>query len=294
MADGSFQIVEFIEQLDSAVKAHMDWARHVLRCSVLHESPGEDVLAPLAHTLCGFSRWFAANKTRFDDLSPQKTAKLESVHQSMHDAIRSICTAILAGQPGSRSDVERFEQAQGELIELMAQFKTLFLVNAARYDTLTGLRLRAGIESEFVQIQKVCRRNSVQLYAAIIDVDHFKQINDHYGHSVGDVALRHLADTLKGVVRPDEPLIRWGGEEFLLLIQCPAREAAETVADRIVQLVRNTPVPRLQGAPIVMTVTVGLSRVAHNETMGSAVERADRALYAGKAAGRDRYVMASD
>lgn len=294
MADGPFQIVEFIEQLDSSVKAHMDWARHVLRCSVLHESPGEDVLAPLAHTLCDFSRWFALNRTRFYGLSPQKAAQLEVVHKGMHDAVRCICTAILAGQPGSRSDVESFEQAQGELIELMAQFKTLFLINAARYDTLTGLRLRGGIESEFVQIQKVCRRNNLQLYVVIIDVDHFKQINDRYGHSVGDVALRHLADTLKGIVRPDEPLIRWGGEEFLLLIQCPAREAAQSVAERIVQRVRNPPVIRQQSAPLIMTVTVGLSRVAHNETMSSAVERADQALYAGKAAGRDRYVMASD
>lgn len=294
MTESSFEIADFIEQLDASVRAHMDWARHVLRCSVLHESPGEDVLASLAHTLCRFSHWFGANKVHFECINSQKTARLELVHKTMHDAIRSICTAILAGQPGSRNDVEAFEQSQGELIELMAQFKTLFLVNAARYDTLTGLRLRAGIESEFVQIQKVCRRNSVQLYAAIIDVDHFKQINDHYGHPVGDIALRHLADTLKCIVRPDEPLIRWGGEEFLLLIQCPAREAAAIAAGRIVQLVRNTPVLRKQDESIAMTVTVGLSRVAHGESMDSAVERADRALYAGKEAGRDRYVIAAD
>ena len=131
MTEASFEIVDFIEQLDASVKAHMDWARHVLRCTVLHESPGEEVLAPLAHTLCRFSRWFGANKAHFDGLSPEKTAKLEVVHKTMHDAIRAICTTILAGQPGSRSDVEAFEQSQGELIELMA-LKTLFLTNAAR------------------------------------------------------------------------------------------------------------------------------------------------------------------
>jgi len=288
MADGSFQIVEFIEQLDSSVKAHMDWARHVLRCSVLHESPGEDVLAPLAHTLCGFSRWFSTNKTRFDDLSPQKTAKLESVHQSMHDAIRSICTAILAGQPGSRSDVERFEQSQGELIELMAQFKTLFLVNAARYDTLTGLRLRAGIESEFVQIQKVCRRNSVQLYAAIIDVDHFKQINDHYGHSVGDVALRHLADTLKGVVRPDEPLIRWGGEEFLILLPGASLPVASKLANRLRQEISAASLASVGQ----VTLSFGVAESAPDEPTASLLDRVDKALYAAKSLGRNRVEVA--
>lgn len=141
MPPSASAIAGFIDELDAAVKAHMDWARNVLRCVVLHESPGEDVFAPLAHTLCRFSRWFAPNKTHFDELSPQKTATLEAVHKTMHDAIRAICTATLAGQPGSRDDVETFEQAQTELIELLAQFKTLLLSNVAQYDTLTGLRL---------------------------------------------------------------------------------------------------------------------------------------------------------
>ena len=294
MTNSSYATADFIAGLDAAVKAHMDWARQVLRYVVLRESPGEDVLAPLAHTLCQFNRWFQANRVCFDELSPAKTVRLEAVHKGMHDAVRAICTEMLAGQPGPRHYVELFEQSQSELIELMAQFKTLFLTNAAQYDALTGLRLRAGIETEFVQIQKICLRNKVQLYAAMIDVDHFKSINDRYGHPVGDSALRHLADTLKRIVRPNEPLIRWGGEEFLLLLQCPGHEAAASAAERIVQLVRSSPVPRQQDDPIVMTVTLGLAKVDSDESLDSAIERADRALYAGKEAGRDRYAIASD
>lgn len=292
MTPSASEISGFIDELDAAVTAHLDWARNVLRCVVLHEPPGEDVFAPLAHTLCRFSRWFEPNKTHFAELSPQKTATLEAAHKAMHDAIRVICSAALAGQPGSRTEVAAFEQAQTELIELLAQFKTLFLSNVAQYDSLTGLRLRAGIESVFLQLQKTCRRNGSHLYVAMIDVDHFKHINDSYGHPVGDSALRHLADTLKGAARPDEPLIRWGGEEFLLLIHCPSREAAANAAERIVQLVRSNPVPRLPDDPIVMTITMGLSKASHDETLSSAIVRADQALYAGKAAGRDRYVLA--
>lgn len=272
----------------------MAWIRRVLRCAVLHESPGEDVLAPMSHTLCRFGSWFMANKAQFAELNPQNTRRLEAVHQTMHDVIRSICTDMLAGRMGQRTDLESFEQSQNELIDLMAQFKTLFLINAAQHDPLTGLRLRGGIENEFIQVQKICRRNNTQMYVGIIDVDHFKRVNDAYGHPVGDMVLRHLADTLKSTVRPNEPLFRWGGEEFLLLIQCQTREAATTAAKRIVQSVRSAPAPIQQGDPLALTVTMGLAQVRGDETMASAIKRADRALYAGKEAGRDRYVIAND
>jgi len=284
----------FITSLDAAVEAHMDWTRRVLRCAVLHEPPAEDVLAPLAHTLCHFGRWLVSNRGAFEACDPQNTHRLEDVHQSMHDAIRSICADVQAGRPGHRADLELFEQTQSELIQLLAHFKTTFLAIALRHDPLTGLLLRHDIESEFIQLQKNCKRNNTLLYAVMIDVDHFKRINDRYGHPVGDTVLRHLADTLKRSVRPDEPLYRFGGEEFLLLMQCHTPEAADAPMQRIIHAVRNAPVPIPQGDPLALTVTMGLARAGGDEAMNSVVERADRALYRGKTAGRDRYVYAED
>jgi diguanylate cyclase (GGDEF)-like protein len=294
MADLSHETANFITNLDAAVEAHMDWTRRVLRCAVLRASPGEDVLAPLAHTLCRFGRWFVSNKAHFEELDAQNTHRLEAVHRSMHDAIRSICTDVLAGRSGQTADLEVFEQTQSELIKLLADFKTKFLAIAVRHDPLTGLPLRYGLEVEFIQIQKSCKRNKTLLYAVMIDVDHFKRINDRYGHSVGDIALRHVADTLKRSVRPNEPLYRFGGEEFLLLMQCQTPEAAAVPIQRLIHAVRNTPVPMPQGDPLPLTVTMGLARAGDDEAMSSVVERADRALYKGKTAGRDRYVFADD
>ncbi len=284
----------FIADLDASVEAHMDWSRRVLRSTVLHELPEEDVLAARSHTLCHFGRWFAANRARFEECDAEHARRLEDVHQSMHDAIRSICTDVQAGRPGQRADLDRFEQTQSELIRLLADFKTLFLGIAARHDPLTGLLLRHDIETEFLQVQKSCRRNKSLLYAVMIDVDHFKRVNDSYGHPVGDTALRHVADTLKRSVRPDEPLYRFGGEEFLLLMQCHSPEAAAAPVQRIIHAVRSTPVPLPQGDPLVLTVTMGLARAGVDEALASVVERADRALYRGKTAGRDCYVFADD
>ena len=177
---------------------------------------------------------------------------------------------------------------------MLAGFKTQFLANAVRHDPLTGLPMRYGIETDFIQVQKNCRRNSTLFFIGMIDVDHFKQVNDRYGHPVGDIVLRHLADTLKRITRPNEPLYRFGGEEFLFLMQCEAPEGAAAAAQRFINAVRGAPVPIPQAEPLALTVTLGLACVGEDELMASAVERADRALYEGKRAGRDRYVMAED
>ena len=292
MPELSSEIENFITELDAAVEAHLNWTRRVMRCAVLHTSPGEDVLDPLAHTLCRFGRWFVSRQSDFEKISRQNTQQLLTAHQAMHDAIRVICADVLAGRPGQSSNLDVFEQTQAELIELLAKFKTKFLATAARHDHLTGLPLRYGLEEELIQLQKLCQRNKSLLYAVMIDVDHFKRINDTYGHSVGDIALRHLADTLKRNIRPSEPLYRFGGEEFLLLMQTYSPEETALAAERLINVVRGASIMTPQGKPLAMTTTMGLSIVKGDEGLLGVIERADRALYAGKNAGRDRFVIA--
>lgn len=132
MPDFSSETSHFINELDAAVEAHLAWVRHVLRCAVLGTSPSDDVLDPLAHTICRFGRWFALNKPNFEKLDAQKAQRLDAVHQNMHDVVRAICTDLLAGRGGESADMDAFEQTQSELVNLLAEFKTKFLANAAR------------------------------------------------------------------------------------------------------------------------------------------------------------------
>jgi diguanylate cyclase len=282
----------FIAELDTAVEAHMNWTRRILRCAVLRTSPGEDVLSPLAHTLCRFGCWFMANRAHFEALDAQAAQQVETVHQAMHDAIRSICADVLSGHSGQNANLDAFEQSQSELLGLLAQFKTLILSSAVRQDPLTGLPLRYGIENDFTLFQKDARRNRSLLYVVMIDVDHFKRVNDRYGHPVGDMVLRHLADTMKRNLRSNEPLYRFGGEEFLWLMQCNSVGETEQSAQRLLTAIRTTPIPIANGKSITLTVTLGLAQVGEQEQLSSAVKRADMALYEGKKAGRDRYVIA--
>ncbi len=131
----------FISELDAAVEAHLAWMRRVLRCAVLGTAPGDDLLNPLAHTLCNFGCWFALYKPDLEKLDAQKAQRLDVVHQNMHAAIRAICTDLLDGRGGESADMDAFEQTQSELFKLLAEFKTLFLANATRYDPPNGLPL---------------------------------------------------------------------------------------------------------------------------------------------------------
>jgi diguanylate cyclase (GGDEF)-like protein len=104
-----------------------------------------------------------------------------------------------------------------------------------------------------------------------------------------------LTNSLTSVLRPNEPLFRFGGEEFLLLMQCPSREAAAIAAKRIVEQARNSPMSlEHTDKPITMTVTMGVTRVQQGESLDAVVDRADQALYTGKRSGRDCYVMLED
>lgn len=294
MPDLSYETEAFIAEFDSAIEAHMAWTRRILRCAVLRTSPGDDVLSLGAHNLCRFGRWFNLNKEKLCEIDPEIVQQVALAHENMHAAIRIICEHVLNATPGSERDLESFECSQSSLLTMLANLKTQVLASAVRHDPLTGLPLRYGIESDFALCLKDARRDGTLLYVIMIDVDHFKRINDSYGHPAGDASLRHLADTLKRSLRSREPLYRFGGEEFLLLLRCKSVEEAMLSAQRILTTVSSTPVniPDCQ-EPLNLTVTLGLALVGETDELSSVIKRADLALYKGKHEGRNRYVIAN-
>ncbi|PNY79910.1 hypothetical protein CVO96_18420 [Deinococcus koreensis] len=118
----------------------------------------------------------------------------------------------------------------------------------------------------------------------LIDVDHFKRINDQLGHGVGDEVLRQVARTLQGQLRPDDLLGRWGGEEFLVALPGAQEDQALEVAERLRRAVAQADF----GTASLVTVSVGLSEARPGDVLEAVVARADAALYEAKRSGRDR------
>ncbi len=159
----------------------------------------------------------------------------------------------------------------------------------ASRDELTGIFNRRHLEAELaVQIARANRRGS-PLTVALLDIDHFKRINDLFGHGVGDQALRHVADVMRRNIRSGDVLGRYGGEEFLLIMPDTEATSAAVLCNRLRDAVRaSRPESLSEDRPL--TISGGLAQLGRAESREDLIQRADVALYRAKAEGRDRIV----
>jgi diguanylate cyclase (GGDEF)-like protein len=163
----------------------------------------------------------------------------------------------------------------------------------AASDALTGLPNRRAFDRRFNADFKRARRFHEPLSLLLIDVDHFKNINDRHGHMVGDEVLRHLAATLRSHLPRDfDVLARLGGEEFAAVLPHTDREAAVTVAERLRTAVADQTIPTTDGA-LQITVSIGIGSLssrtgAEQLTTLDLLDEADRGLYESKRQGRNR------
>ena len=160
------------------------------------------------------------------------------------------------------------------------------MARLASRDVLTGVYNRRSFDERLVEWFQAFRRNGRPYALLLIDIDHFKRINDTHGHPAGDAVLRQLAQLLSDQVRASDFVARYGGEEFVVLLpETGTARAAETVAEKIRAAVADVAFPDAGQ----VTISVGLSVSEASDADASAVmRRADDALYQAKAAGRNR------
>ena len=163
---------------------------------------------------------------------------------------------------------------------------------AAVHDDMTGLFNRRAILERGQREIEVSRRSNKPLAIALVDVDNFKKINDRYGHAVGDLVLKQLADVLQKTCRSVDLIGRYGGEEFCLILPGNHHGNIDAVADRIVKAIREHDYRPLPSVTISIGISV-LSPVDQKQTWRSLVKQADRELYKVKQSGRDNYSTAA-
>ncbi len=174
--------------------------------------------------------------------------------------------------------------------------KSLFLVEETRQlaltDGLTGLYNRRHATKRLEEEIARARRNNKGLCVAMCDVDHFKAINDEFGHGAGDRVLQQIAASLTEYVRRNDIVARWGGEEFLVIFSEIKLTAARIVAERLRGRLANT--PQVDDGPEQISVSIGLSMLRPGVTADALIEQADQALYRAKARGRNRVEVAGE
>lgn len=160
-------------------------------------------------------------------------------------------------------------------------------------DGLTGALNRRSLEEEAIRLQARCNRTGETLAIMMIDVDHFKSINDHCGHPVGDKVLQRLTAVAQASIRRDDYFARYGGEEFCILLPSTSEEKARVLADRLRQVYAALTM-EFGGAVLHSTISIGVADSNHvGLEFHALVTAADQAMYHAKQAGRNRVVAHS-
>ncbi|MFJ5769215.1 GGDEF domain-containing protein [Psychrobacillus sp. NPDC093180] len=175
------------------------------------------------------------------------------------------------------------EFKQKELLEVNAQLEKL-----AATDGLTGLKNRRSLQEDLASNIALFTKKSQSLSLLLLDIDHFKKINDNYGHLTGDKVLQGLGIILKEELREGDVAARYGGEEFALILP----DADQTIAQKIAERIRL----RVEGACWInqpVTISIGIAILITGDTVSSLQSRADRALYSSKNRGRNQVTHAN-
>ncbi len=194
-----------------------------------------------------------------------------------------------------RFSEEELAQLESLLASLLFPLRNALLYRAALQtalrDPLTATGNRVALQQTLKREVDIAKRTLQPLSVLMVDIDHFKRINDSHGHIIGDQALIAVANALKDSLRNVDMVFRYGGEEFVVLLSNTSREAASMVGERLRMAVVGIQY-LVENRAIEMSVSLGCATLLPGESMDSLLRRADSALYVSKREGRNRLSMA--
>jgi diguanylate cyclase (GGDEF)-like protein len=279
-------IQDILRHLDQAVYNHERWYEGLSRSMVCRLPHDERDLSPSAHRLCQFGQWYYGRAAEHF----QQHAAFEAIgaeHKFMHQLASRVLLSMTKDQPVSTLDYDQFANSLQRLRLQIATLKRELQDSLYNRDSLTGLSSRLGMLTRLRELLELVKRDVQPCSICMMDIDHFKKVNDTRGHQVGDQVLREVAKYVLGSVRPYDSAFRYGGEEFLLAMQSTGLAEAQEVAERLRQGIAELAIDVGMGLPLSITVSFGLASLDPHEFAETSVGRADLALYAAKSAGRN-------
>jgi diguanylate cyclase len=200
-------------------------------------------------------------------------------------AVAELVTSVISEMVLSNQKLQaKLDTAEARLEEQAGEIEAH--ISRSLTDPLTGLPNRREFNERLEERMSAWNRRREVFSLLILDVDHFKKLNDRYGHLAGDQVLASLGGTLRGAIRREDAIARYGGEEFAILLPNTTTEQAALVAQKVREAASRTAVNYNQQS-IAVTVSGGLATIQPNERVETLIQRADAALYAAKEAGRN-------
>ncbi len=218
-----------------------------------------------------------------DDLNEIKKIKFEIIKATM---LIKDKTELMKKELSEAN--EKMVESQKRLKELEAELDSA--KEKALYDGLTGVYNRASFNDRIKTEVEKAKRTGRTLCVMMLDLDHFKKINDNYGHQTGDMVLKILTTQAKKVVRNIDFIARYGGEEFVILLPEITKERALEIAERVRSKIEKTKLI-YNKKTFKVTISIGMTFQIEGDSVESLIERADKALYEAKRTGRNKVVL---
>ncbi|EHQ51293.1 diguanylate cyclase [Ectothiorhodospira sp. PHS-1] len=279
-------------KLDSFV-LHGLFERYVAGESLSRFSGMGDELEALLRGVISLLRNAERNTADFHE---SLTDNLQALDQADHpEGLKAIAqrlaAAVVTASSDNRALQKNLEEAELEARHLRHELEKHRKESIT--DPLTGLFNRRGMETEMARV--LMAADELCNTMLVMDIDHFKSINDRYGHAVGDVVIRKVAASLRRVLPADAVLVRFGGEEFVALLSGYSVQEAVGLAEQAREVVERLRLVNRQDDTVVegFTISAGVAPASESDTVETLFARADKALYQAKHTGRNRVVVAS-
>ena len=281
------EIEHHIQALEQAVVEHSRWLNQWHRSLICDLPVSERYLAKDAHRQCEFGKWYY-NQSGSVLRDHADFEMIDRLHRAMHNSARVLAVKAKHGEVITTKDYDNFIEKELELSEGLLKLRDELREILSGFDPLTGVLNRQAFYLILSQEHARASRTAQPLCISIADLDHFKAVNDTYGHPAGDKVLQATAQYLAGKLRPYDSICRYGGEEFLICLPNTAINMAKIILNRLRTGLALLSIALGEGELIKITASFGVAKMAPGLSIDDTIAQADNALYAAKFAGRNQ------
>ena len=278
-----------LKELEQAAYNHEQWAEMLFGNLICHLTPDQRDISGDAHRHCRFGQWYYNSGFAALEGHPG-FSEIATEHEHMHQSAASLLRSSMEGVPVSINEYDRFVTAMKRMRLEFATIQQELKDALFNLDPLTGTPSRNGMLTRLREQQELVKRNVHRCAIAMMDLDHFKIVNDRYGHLVGDKVLIASSRYVMTNLRPYDKVFRYGGEEFLIYLPGDL-QAGRAIIDRLREGLELLQHEAAGGQAFHVTASFGLTLLDPDIPVEQSIDHADQALYAAKARGRNRTII---
>jgi len=286
--DTSHDIFSTIRALDTGITNHESWINHVHQSLICQShTPNPDDLCDDAHCRCKFGKWLYSSET--EQLKQNELFhSIVNKHQNMHALARDI---LQKGSSQQNIDEDEYCEFTSQVMAFKLEVRNLqydLMSQVCIVDHLTGAWNRYAMHSKLNQEKERMLRTGHTSVICMMDIDHFKLINDNHGHNVGDSVLKTVIEFCRANLRKYDTIYRYGGEEFLFFLPDTQQEEAKIIIERLCIDLAKHPTPLASGDNLTVTASFGIACMDEKNSVEDSIQLADHALLFAKAQGRNQ------